>query len=239
MSKSITQTDDYCSGMVSSRDEDRWLAAQYASGEARERLIALYAFQIELRRIPSAVTEAPLGEIRLQWWRDAMDEICAGKMPRAHPVVEKLAEARVFEKAGTKEAFRAIDANARLLYGRDFSDIDDLAGWFGKAEGAVDAAAVKVLGGDDALAEAAGRAGAAFALAREGGGLAPSLAANIPDKVARILNDERAALKSAQGETAPAILHLSLARPYLKSGRMLFPVAKRLRLFSAMAFGAF
>ena len=39
------------------------------------------------------VSEPILGQIRLQWWRDALDEIYAGKKPRRHEVVEPLAEA--------------------------------------------------------------------------------------------------------------------------------------------------
>ena len=39
----------------------------------REHLFALYAFNVELARIGEQVSEPQLGEIRLQWWRDALD----------------------------------------------------------------------------------------------------------------------------------------------------------------------
>ncbi|HBS32180.1 MAG TPA: phytoene/squalene synthase family protein, partial [Parvularcula sp.] len=54
-------------GLVAAADEDFRLSLNYAAPADRARLAALFAFLIELRRIPSSVSEAALGEIRLQW----------------------------------------------------------------------------------------------------------------------------------------------------------------------------
>ena len=80
-----------CAKLVRIRDEDRWLSAQYASPLQRQQLLALYTFATELRRIPLLVSEPPLGEIRLQWWRDELEEIGEGTVVRRHEVVSPLA----------------------------------------------------------------------------------------------------------------------------------------------------
>ena len=67
-------------------DEERWLSSRYASQSDREGLIVLYAFYYELARVRVAVTDATLGDIRFQWWRDALAELSAGKV-RQHDVV--------------------------------------------------------------------------------------------------------------------------------------------------------
>lgn len=72
-------------------DEDRWLSSRYAQSEARNDLIALYAFCWELARVRLIVTEATLGAIRFQWWRDALTELEEGRPPRAHDVVSVVA----------------------------------------------------------------------------------------------------------------------------------------------------
>ena len=54
-------------------DPDRYLTARLAPKPSRPALITLYAFNAELARICDAVSEPALGEIRLQWWRDALD----------------------------------------------------------------------------------------------------------------------------------------------------------------------
>jgi phytoene synthase len=70
-------------------DPDRYASALFASGACRERLFALYAFNVELARIGEQVSEPQLGEIRLQWWRDALDRACAGETT-GHPVADAL-----------------------------------------------------------------------------------------------------------------------------------------------------
>lgn len=73
-------------------DEDRWLSSRYAVADDRNVLIALYLFYYELARVRLVVTEATMGEIRFQWWRDALDELreAADAQVRQHDVVVAL-----------------------------------------------------------------------------------------------------------------------------------------------------
>ncbi len=239
MDTSYVHAPDYCSGLVRKQDEDRWLAARYAEEGGARRLMALHAFHIELKNIPAAVSEPPLGEIRLQWQRDALQEIRDDKRPHAHPVIEEIAAAGLAGDKFQDAIERAIDAAARPLYGEGFSDIDDLTSWLSEAEATFDGLAVRLIGGDDALVDAAIKAGTAFALAREGKSLAPALGDEVGPRAHSLLKDAAAALQKAPPATAPALAHLSLARSYLKREHAPFPVAKRLRLFACVAFGRF
>jgi phytoene synthase len=176
MNDSVGHSRQYCDDLVRAQDEDRWLASRYAAAPSRRRLIALYAFHAETRRIPSVVTEPPLGEIRLQWWRDAFEEIRTGKPPRAHPVVEEIAAAGLAASAYEALVEEAIDAGARPLYGEPFADLEELETWLAQADGVVDAMAAMLVGGDSLLCNTARQAGTAFSLAREGRAQAPDLA---------------------------------------------------------------
>ncbi len=71
-------------------DEDRWLASRFAPAAVRERLIAIYAVNYEIARTAEIVSEGPLGDIRLEWWREALAEVGAGTTPRAHPALVAL-----------------------------------------------------------------------------------------------------------------------------------------------------
>ena len=73
-------------------DPDRYASALFARPPSRDHLFALYAFNVELARSAEQVSEAQLGEIRLEWWRDALDRACAGE-PTAHPVADALGHA--------------------------------------------------------------------------------------------------------------------------------------------------
>jgi phytoene synthase len=73
-------------------DEDRWLASRFAPEGARARLIALYAVNYEIARTAEVVREAPLGAIRLEWWRSALAELEEGRGPREHPALQALSQ---------------------------------------------------------------------------------------------------------------------------------------------------
>ena len=89
-----TDIDTDLDAQVRRVDPDRWLASRFiADPKARADVIALYAFNYELARVAGGVSNALMGEIRLTWWREAMDEIAAGQPPRKHPTVEAVAAA--------------------------------------------------------------------------------------------------------------------------------------------------
>ena len=74
-------------------DEDRWLASRFAPAGVRSRLTALYALNYEISRTAETVTQPALGDIRLAWWREAVEEIYAGRAVRAHPALSAFAAA--------------------------------------------------------------------------------------------------------------------------------------------------
>ena len=75
-------------------DPDRWLSSRFiGDAERRADVIAIYAYDHELARAPKVASNPLLGEIRLTWWREALDEIYEGRPVRHHPTAQALAEA--------------------------------------------------------------------------------------------------------------------------------------------------
>ena len=82
--------DDDLDALVRRVDPDRWLASRFiADAEQRADVVALYALNYELAHVAETVREPLVGEIRLTWWREAIDAIFAGEPPRRHPVLLK------------------------------------------------------------------------------------------------------------------------------------------------------
>lgn len=237
MTEAAADPEAYCRAGVAAADEDFSLSLNYALPADRMRLAALFSFLVELRRIPGSVSEAPLGEIRLQWHREALDEIVAGKRPRAHPLVEALAASGAVPAA--RPLFEElIDARARLLYAPRFTSLDDLSGFLAGAEAPVAALA---LGGEEARPLEAARAlGLAHALAR----LAPALAPEFAAEAARAALDLRArhapVLAGLPGAAFGRIAYLALIKGHAARPRgQAWPVMKRLALLRAVASGNF
>jgi len=80
-------------GSLRQHDRDRYLTTLFAPADRREALLALYAFNFEVAKLREVTREPIIGQIRLQWWRDAIDEIYRGATPRRHEIVEPLAVA--------------------------------------------------------------------------------------------------------------------------------------------------
>jgi len=74
-------------------DYDRWLSLLYAPPGKQEALLALYAFHLEVARVREVVSTSLLGEIRLTWWQEALDEIYGAGPVRKHEVALPLATA--------------------------------------------------------------------------------------------------------------------------------------------------
>ena len=74
-------------------DPDRWLSSRFIGNAAlRADVVAVYAYDHELARAPKVASNPLLGEIRLTWWREALDEIYEGRHVRHHPTAQALAD---------------------------------------------------------------------------------------------------------------------------------------------------
>lgn len=76
------------------RDRDRYLSVLYASGAVRPALFALHGIDLEMAAIVAGTTESMIGEIRLAWWREALEGLDQGVVP-AQPLLGLAAEALV------------------------------------------------------------------------------------------------------------------------------------------------
>ncbi|MGE3302044.1 MAG: phytoene/squalene synthase family protein [Hyphomonadaceae bacterium] len=122
---------------VRASDEDRWLASRFAPKRARGRLVGLYALNSEIAAIPAKVREPRLGDIRLQWWRDALEGVFDRGETAGHPVLEAIAEA-ITARALPREAFDALLA-ARVcdLASAPFETWTDLESYLDATAGCV------------------------------------------------------------------------------------------------------
>jgi NADH dehydrogenase [ubiquinone] 1 alpha subcomplex assembly factor 6 len=101
--------------LVRRYDPDRYQTALFAPADRCEALFALYAFNYEIARVREAVTQPMLGQIRLQWWREAVAAAYTGTPPRRHVVAEPLAGV-IRDFALTREHLeRMIDTRERDL----------------------------------------------------------------------------------------------------------------------------
>ncbi|MBN9064540.1 MAG: phytoene/squalene synthase family protein [Rhizobiales bacterium 65-9] len=156
----------HCADLVRDHDEDRWRAVLFAPAPARPHLHALYAFSHEIAAIPARASEPMAGEIRRQWWRDALEGAARGDVP-GHPVAAALLDTRDRFRLPNAALIGLIDARAFDLYHDPMPSLAQLEGYCGETMSALLRLASIVLadGDEPGSADVAGYAGVAYAMA--------------------------------------------------------------------------
>jgi phytoene synthase len=143
--------------LVRRHDPDRFLTALFAPPDKRDALLTLYAFNHELARAREAVSEPPLALIRLQWWREVVEEA-----HRRHEVAEPLRiaiEAGDLDRGALLALIDAREAEAEPA----FETAADWRAYLFGCAGGVAVAAGRLLGCPDA--EGLRPLGAAYGIA--------------------------------------------------------------------------
>ncbi len=159
----MTTERDWCAEELRRHDPDRHLTALFAPAERRDGLMALYAFNLEIARVREIVSEPMLGEIRLQWWRDAIVAAAAGK-GSANPVAASLGEAIRRHDLPEAELLGLIDARRADLADTGMETVDALVEYSRRSSGAVTRLALRILGAEDRAGAAGEMIGTAWAL---------------------------------------------------------------------------
>ena len=115
-------TFEACAGIVERGDPDRFLAVMAAPVAARRVLFPIYAFNVEVARAPWVTEEPMIAEMRLQWWRDALEEIASGGTVRRHEVTLPLAD--VVDVDGARALDRLVAARRWDVYKDGFEDAE-------------------------------------------------------------------------------------------------------------------
>jgi phytoene synthase len=134
---------DHCEALVREADKDRFLATLFAPAAYRRPLYALYAFNVEIARVREAAREPLPGEIRLQWWRDAL----AGERGEAktHPVAAALLDTIARYQLPPQIFADLIDARAFDLYDTPMQTLAELETYANRTAAALMGLAVLIV----------------------------------------------------------------------------------------------
>jgi len=150
----MTDAFAHCAALVRAADKDRFLSALFAPAEHRGAYYALYAFNVEVARVRALVREPLAGEIRLQWWREAL----AGERAieaRAHPVAAALTEVIERYQLPLDRFEELIEARRLDLGGELLASLDQLELYARRTRSNLIELAARVLGASAAAFAAA------------------------------------------------------------------------------------
>lgn len=154
-----------CAETVRMHDRDRFILSLFLPEEARRAVHTLLAWNLEIARLHETVSEPMLGFVRLQWWREALDELYEGRV-RRHPLLEPLAGA-----VRVHRIERALFEDVLTARGQDFSDeppkdIQELENYLRGTSSALLHMMARVLGADSQALDSLGIAWGALGVLR-------------------------------------------------------------------------
>ncbi|MEM1345172.1 MAG: squalene/phytoene synthase family protein [Pseudomonadota bacterium] len=217
----VTETDAApAAALVRAQDEALFATALFAPEPGRARLLTLYAFDVELSRAALPARRGDTGPMialmRLQFWRDTVEDAFAGAPPRAHEIAAPL-HALIASGGLAREAIEALlDA-----YEREITSAAELEvafdAWAEQRFGVLVGLAGQALGAEtQAVAVLAGQALArAFVLRNAGAMMAAG--ATVPGLGRRALLSERTAAEAVPAFAQAGLDALANARAQRKA----------------------
>jgi 15-cis-phytoene synthase len=153
----------YIAALVKAGDQDRYWSGLLMPEPARDNLFAIFAFNIELARIGEQAREPQLGEIRLEWWREALAS--PEGAVTGNPVADALIAARAASHLPLERLSAMIDARSVDVHRESIAGMDDLRSYLLGTAGAVFALGAEVAGAQgSAAAQASEEAAMAYGL---------------------------------------------------------------------------
>lgn len=151
---------------LKANDKDRYFASLVLPEPQREAIQALYAFNADVASVRDRAREPAPGEIRLQWWVDAIKGEGHGAV-RQNPIADGLLRAIETYSLPASVALQRLVAARRFdLYDDPMPDVQSFEGYAGETVSVLYQLAAMILNGGTEIetGDAAGHLGVAQAL---------------------------------------------------------------------------
>lgn len=139
----------FCTDLARAKDFRTYAASLFVPPDARRAWVALAAFNAEVAHVRDHVSQPLPGEIRLQWWRDALTGGAQGTGHGAvegNPVAAELLRAMALHGLPVETFVRLIDAHVFDVYDDPMPDMAALEAHCRDTAAAMYALRAKVLG---------------------------------------------------------------------------------------------
>lgn len=155
----------YVASFLRDADRDRYFATLLLKEPERTAIQSLYAFSADVASIRDRAREPAAGEIRLQWWADALKGEGYGNV-RQNPLAAALLDAIAQYGLPSGPLLRLVAARRFDLYQDPMPDVQSFEGYAGETVSVLYQLAAMILNGGTEVetGDAAGHLGVAHAL---------------------------------------------------------------------------
>ncbi|CAJ2506676.1 Uu.00g078620.m01.CDS01 [Anthostomella pinea] len=130
----VDKARQYCVAQLRQSDYDSYLIRNFIPKARQDAYDAFRAFNLELVRLPDLVSNPAIGQLRMQFWRDAVNNTFAGKPPKEpimillHKVLSQLAETSPGHSPSSIKFWllRLINTREKYMDNRPFTSLESL-----------------------------------------------------------------------------------------------------------------
>ncbi|XP_072324174.1 NADH dehydrogenase (ubiquinone) complex I, assembly factor 6 isoform X2 [Scyliorhinus torazame] len=135
----------YCLQLVRNRDYEGFLSSLLLPPEFHSSVFALRAFNVELAQVQDLVTQKTIGLMRMQYWRQMIEDIYSDNSP-PQPIAIELWKAVKKHKLTKRWFLRIIDEREKNLNENAYRNIKDLESYAENAQSSLIYLVLEVLG---------------------------------------------------------------------------------------------
>lgn len=134
----------FCADLVRKHDFVRYASTLFVPAVERRALLAIYAFNAEISRVRDQVSQPLPGEIRLQWWTDALEGAGHGEV-EGNPVAAELMQSVRDFRLPVEPLSRLIEEHQFDLYNDPMPSMAALEGYVTDTASALFSLAARIM----------------------------------------------------------------------------------------------
>jgi len=119
---------DFCSKKLRQHEYENFLCTLLLPEEARRGATAVRAFNIEIAQVRDSIKDRMIGDMRMQFWRDAVDSMYDPKkaVPKGNPIIAELHSAIEAHRLSKSWLMRVIESRQDHLAEKPHATLDAL-----------------------------------------------------------------------------------------------------------------
>ena len=127
----------HCANLLYNNDKDKFLTLSFVDVEVRKKLLPLYAFYIEISKIPWMVKEKELAEIRYMWWFEKINKIYSSDEKAEHPILFSLSKVIKENNLPLEKFLKIIETRKLDLQKKPYKNFNDQINYFFNSSGSI------------------------------------------------------------------------------------------------------
>ena len=106
----------HCADFVYFNDKDRFTSLMFLKSFEREKIFPLYAFYLEICKIPWIIKEEGLAEIKMMWWYEKISQFNLNPKKTDHPILDPLLKVIKENKLPIEKFLKIIETRKFDIY---------------------------------------------------------------------------------------------------------------------------